>query len=57
MREERRIRLFENTVLRRIFGPKRGKVIGSVEDYIMRSLMIRTPHQNHSGDQIENEMS
>ena len=26
MREERRLRLFENSVLRRIFGPKRDKV-------------------------------
>ena len=26
LREERRIRLFENRVLRRIFGPKRGEV-------------------------------
>ena len=28
MREERRLRLFENRVLRRIFGPKRDEVIG-----------------------------
>ena len=27
-REERRLRVFENMVLRRIFGPKRNKVIG-----------------------------
>jgi hypothetical protein len=26
LREERRLRVFENTVLRRIFGPKREKV-------------------------------
>jgi hypothetical protein len=26
LREERRLRLFENRVLRRIFGPKRDKV-------------------------------
>ena len=26
MREERRLRVFENTVLRRIFGPKRDEV-------------------------------
>jgi hypothetical protein len=30
-REERRLRLFENRVLRRIFGPKRGVVTGGVE--------------------------
>ena len=28
MREERRLRTFENRVLRRIFGPKRDEVIG-----------------------------
>ena len=28
LREERRLRLFENRVLRRIFGPKGGEVIG-----------------------------
>jgi len=28
LREERRLRVFENRVLRRIFGPKEGKVIG-----------------------------
>jgi len=27
-REERRLRVFENRVLRRIFGPKRDEVIG-----------------------------
>jgi hypothetical protein len=28
LREERRLRVFENRVLRRVFGPKRDKVIG-----------------------------
>jgi hypothetical protein len=28
LREEERLRVFENRVLRRIFGPKRGKVAG-----------------------------
>jgi hypothetical protein len=42
MREERRLRVFENRVLRRIFGPKRDE--GSGENYIMKSLMICTPH-------------
>jgi len=28
LREERRLRVFENSVLRRIFGPKKGKVTG-----------------------------
>jgi hypothetical protein len=28
LREKHRLRVFENRVLRRIFGPKRNKVIG-----------------------------
>jgi hypothetical protein len=28
LREENRVRVFENRVLRRIFGPKRGEVAG-----------------------------
>jgi len=28
LREERRARVFENRILRRIFGPKRDEVIG-----------------------------
>jgi hypothetical protein len=28
IRDEHRLRVFENRVLRRIFGPKRGKVMG-----------------------------
>jgi len=28
MREERRLRVFENRVLRRVFGPKREEVTG-----------------------------
>jgi len=41
---ERRLRVFENRVLRRIFGPERDEVTGKWEDYIMRILMICTPH-------------
>ena len=37
LREERRLRVFENRVLRRIFGPKRDEVRGNGENYIMRS--------------------
>jgi hypothetical protein len=42
LREERRLRVFENRVLRRVFGPKRDE--GNGENYIMRSLMICTPY-------------
>jgi len=45
LRNERKLRVFENIVLRRIFGPKRDEVKGSVGNYIMRSSMICTPHQ------------
>jgi hypothetical protein len=44
LREERKLRVFENRVLRRIFGPKRDEVTGSGENYIMRILMICIPH-------------
>jgi hypothetical protein len=37
LREERRLRVFENRVLRRIFRPKRDEVTGNEENYIMRS--------------------
>jgi hypothetical protein len=36
-KEERRLRVFENRVLRSIFGPKRDEVTGNGENYIMRS--------------------
>ena len=44
LREERRLRMFENRVLRRVFGPKRDEVTGNVENYITRSLVICTPY-------------
>jgi len=42
LREERRLRVFENRVLR-VFGPKIDEVTGDGENYIMRSLVICTP--------------
>jgi hypothetical protein len=45
LRKERRLKVFENRMLRRIFGPKREEVKGSGENYKMRSLIIYTPHQ------------
>ena len=36
--------MFENRVLRRVFGPKRDEVTGNGENYIMRSLGIFTPY-------------
>jgi hypothetical protein len=42
LREEHRLRVFENRVLRRIFGSRRD---GMEKNYIMRSLIICTAHQ------------
>ena len=35
LREENRLKVFENRVMRRIFAPKRFEVTGSGENYIM----------------------
>jgi hypothetical protein len=43
LRVERRLRVFENSVLRRIFGLKRDEQ-GNGENYKMSSLMINTRH-------------
>jgi hypothetical protein len=37
LKEERRLRVFENRVLRRVFGPKRDEVMGNGESCITRS--------------------
>ena len=42
LREERGVRVFENRVLRRVFGSKRDEVTGEGRKYIMRSLVICT---------------
>jgi hypothetical protein len=45
LREECRLRVFENRVLRRIFGPKRDEVTrGCKENFVMRSSIICTAH-------------
>jgi hypothetical protein len=44
LREDRRLRVFENRVLMSLFGPKTDEVKGNGENYIMRNLMICTPH-------------
>jgi len=45
LREGRRLRVFENRALRRIFRPRKNEVTGSGENYIRRGLMICTAHQ------------
>ena len=42
LKEKRTLRVFENRVLRSIFGHKRDEWNG--ENYIMRSIMICIPH-------------
>jgi len=50
LREERRLRVFENRVLRRIFGPKRDEVTGEwKKQLLMRSLMVCTAHPKFFG--------
>jgi hypothetical protein len=42
--KERRLGVFENRVLRRIFELERHEVTGEWKNYIMRSLRISTAH-------------
>ena len=42
MREERRLRLLENRILRRIFGPKRDEVTGEWRKLYNEELMMCT---------------
>jgi hypothetical protein len=44
LRKENRLRVFENRVLRGIFGPKGNEGTGEWRDCTMRSLTICTPH-------------
>jgi hypothetical protein len=45
--EEHRLRVFENKVLGRIFGPQRDGVTEGCRNRIMRSSIICTLHQNY----------
>jgi len=45
LREGYRLRVFQNKVMRRIFGPKREEVTGDTENYVKRWAMICTHHQ------------
>jgi hypothetical protein len=44
LREERRLRVFDNRVLRGIFGAKRGEVTGEWRKLHNEELMICTAH-------------
>jgi hypothetical protein len=60
LREEHRLRVFENRVLIKIFVPRRTRCQGSGEDYTTESFMTCTLlllTKYHLGDQIKkNEM-
>jgi hypothetical protein len=45
LRDEYSLRVFENSVLRWIFGPKRVEVTGGWRNYITRSFVICALHQ------------
>jgi hypothetical protein len=45
VREEHKLRVFENKVLRRIFGPKSDRVLEGGENCIMSSFVICTLRQ------------
>jgi hypothetical protein len=55
--EDRKIRVFENRVLRRIFGFRRHEVKRSGEKYKMRSLFICFLLQYYLGAKIEKRCS
>jgi len=38
------LRVFENRLLRKMFGPKRNEVTGTLGECVMRRFMICTPH-------------
>ena len=44
LRDEHRLRVFENRMLRRMFGPRRDGVTGEWRKLHLRSSMICTPH-------------
>jgi hypothetical protein len=47
LREEHRLRVFENRVLRRIFGPKRDEVTEGFGNCIMRSFINYSLHKHN----------
>ena len=54
LREVSSLRLFENRVLRRVFGTKSSEETGDGENYIMRSLVFCSAQSWFVGDKIKN---
>jgi hypothetical protein len=56
LREERRLRVFENRVLRRTFGPKRDEVTGEWRKLHKEELSgLHCSPKSCSGDKIEED--
>jgi hypothetical protein len=55
LREEHRLRVFENRVMRRIFGPKRDEVMGNEESCTMRNFIVCTHPQISLGKSSQGE--
>jgi hypothetical protein len=53
LRERHGLRVSENRLLRRIFGPKKKKWREVGEDYIMRSFITYTLQQCCYGDEVK----
>jgi hypothetical protein len=53
LREECRLRVFENRVLRRVFGPKRDEETGEWRRLHNKELYALYSTKYHSGDQIK----
>jgi hypothetical protein len=55
LREKHRLRVFENRVLRRIFGPKRDEVTGEWRSCTMMNFIICTHTQISLGKSSQGE--
>jgi hypothetical protein len=58
LREERRLRMFNNRVLRKMFGPKRDEVTGKWRKLHKEELndLYSSPHRYYPGDKIKDKM-
>jgi hypothetical protein len=55
LKEEHRLRVFENRVFKRILGPRREKVIDGWKNCLMRSILTSASCQILSDDQNEQD--